>query len=126
MPKETGETLCETRGNVRGNGGEGGHVGNWRLQGFLRHLVTSFQAASYIDGTTNECRGIFIVFPAHFPAHVVKQSEISARSKVTEALDFHVSTCIYSAIYLIYSDIREFILQQIFNELIGEKLGSSQ
>ena len=38
----------------------------------------------------------------------------------------YVSTRIYSAIYLIYSDIPEFILQRIFNELIGEKLGLSR
>ena len=60
MPKETGETLCETRGNVRGN--EGKHVGNRCLPRFLRHLVTSSQAASNLDGTTNECREISIVF----------------------------------------------------------------
>ena len=39
---------------------------------------------------------------------------------------YHVSTCVYSAIYLMYSDILEFINQQIFNELIGGKLGLSQ
>ena len=33
MPKETAETLYETQGNVRGNGGK--HVGNGHLQGFL-------------------------------------------------------------------------------------------
>ena len=42
MPKET---LCETRGNVRENGWK--HVGTCRLRGFLRHLVTSFQASTY-------------------------------------------------------------------------------
>ena len=100
MSEETGETLCETHGNVRGNGGN--HVGNWHLWRFLRHLVTSFQAASYIDGTTRECRGISIVSRTFF---LVKRSEISARSKMTEALNVHVSTWIYSATYLIYSDI---------------------
>ena len=38
----------------------------------------------------------------------------------------HVSTWIYSAIYLIYSDIPEFILLNIFNKFIGGKLGLSQ
>ena len=61
MLKETGETLCETQENVKGNGGK--HAGNFHeVRGFLRHLVTSFQVASYID----RCRGIFIIFPAHF------------------------------------------------------------
>ena len=46
MPKETGETLCETRGSVGGNGRK--HVGNCRLRGFLRHLVTSSQDDLYI------------------------------------------------------------------------------
>ena len=64
MPEETRETLCETRENVRGN--EGKHVGNRCLPGFLRHLANSSQAASYFDGTTNECREISIVFPAQF------------------------------------------------------------
>ena len=33
-------------------------------------------------------------------------------------------TCsVYSAIYLIYSDILEFISQQFINELIGGKFG---
>ena len=45
---------------------------------------------------------------------------------MTEVLAAHVSTWIYSAIYLIYSNIPEFILQRIFNELIGGKLGLSQ
>ena len=40
-----------------------------------------------------------------------KRSKISARSKMTEALDVHVSTLIYFAIRLIYSDMTEFILQ---------------
>ena len=54
MPKETGETLCETQENVKGNGGK--HAGNFHeVRGFLRHLVTSFQVASYLD----RCRGIF-------------------------------------------------------------------
>ena len=51
MPKETGETLCETWGSVRGNSWK--YVGNCRLQGFHGHLVTSFQALSYIDRTGN-------------------------------------------------------------------------
>ena len=50
MPEGTGETLCEIRGNVRGN--EGKYVEKSHLQGFLRHLVTSFQAASYMDEKT--------------------------------------------------------------------------
>ena len=45
---------------------------------------------------------------------------------MAEALEVHVSTWIYSVIYLIYSDIPEFILQQTFNELIDRKLGLSQ
>ena len=49
MPEETGETLCETRGNVKGNGWK--HISNSRLWGFLRHLVASIQADSYTDGT---------------------------------------------------------------------------
>ena len=64
MPEGTGETLCEIRGNVRGN--EGKYVENSHLQGFLRHLVTSFQAASYMDEKTQKCWAISIVFPAHF------------------------------------------------------------
>ena len=40
MPKTIGETLCETRGNVRGRGGK--QKGNCRLRGFLGHLVISF------------------------------------------------------------------------------------
>ena len=39
MPEETGETLCETRGNVRGNDGE--TSGEFPLMGIFRHLVTS-------------------------------------------------------------------------------------
>ena len=115
MLKETGETLCETRRKVREN--EGSNLGNCPLSGFLRHLITSFQAASYINGTTREDRGISIVIPPHF--FLVKPSEISARSKLTEALDVYVSTWIYVAICLIYSDKTEFIFQQFFNELIG-------
>ena len=52
MPKETGGTLCETQGNLRGNGWK--HVGNCCLRGFLGHLFTSFQVASHIDGTTHQ------------------------------------------------------------------------
>ena len=62
----------------------------------------------------------------------VKRSEISARSKMAEALD----VCMYmypdlfcdipQALYLMYSDIPEFILHQIFNGLIGRKLGLLQ
>ena len=44
----------------------GEHVGNCRLLGFLRHLVTSSQAATYLDGTTRKCWGISTVFSAHF------------------------------------------------------------
>ena len=36
---------------------------------------------------------------------LVKQSGISARSKMTEVLAVYLSSWIYSAIYLIYSDI---------------------
>ena len=64
MHNGTGETLCETRGDVRGN--EGKHVGNCRLRGFLTHLVTSFQPTSYTDGTTHEYEKMSIVFPARF------------------------------------------------------------
>ena len=84
MPKEIEETLCETRGNVRGNVGK--NVENCRLRGFLRHLVTRFQASSYVDGTTLECQGISIAIPAHL------RSKISARSNLAEALDV-VCTC---------------------------------
>ena len=45
---------------------------------------------------------------------------------MTRALDVHVSTWIYYAICLVRSNILEFILQQIFDELIGGKLGLSQ
>ena len=45
---------------------------------------------------------------------------------MTEALDVHVSTWIYSLIYLIYSHIPEFVLQQISKELITGKLCLSQ
>ena len=41
MPEETGEVLCETEGNKRGNGRE--LVGNCHLRGFLRHLVAISQ-----------------------------------------------------------------------------------
>ena len=64
MLEETGETLCETRANVIGNGGK--HVGNCRLREFLGHLVTSFQAALYIDRTTHKCRGFSNIFPVDF------------------------------------------------------------
>ena len=122
MPEETEETLCEIRGNVRGN--EGKYVGNSRLQGFLRHLVTSFQTASYMDETTQKCRAISIAFPAHFYLWIDQEYQPEARWQWAQ--DVHVSTWIYSAIYLIYSDIPEFIHQQIIDELIGGKLGLSQ
>ena len=51
MPEVTGVTLCETRGHVRGNGWK--QEETCRLRGFLRYLVTSFQATSYVDGTTH-------------------------------------------------------------------------
>ena len=74
MPKETGETLCETQGNVKGNGGK--HEGNFHeVRGFLGHLVTSFQVASYID----RCRGIFNIFPAHFSFWSDQKSQHEAR-----------------------------------------------
>ena len=57
---------------------------------------------------------------------LVKQSGISAGSKMREVLAVHVSTWIYSVIYMIYSNIPEFILQRIFNQLISGKLGLSQ
>ena len=60
MPDETGETLCETLENVKGNGGKS--VGTCCFQGFLTPLATSFRPS---DGTTHECQGIYIVFPAH-------------------------------------------------------------
>ena len=63
MPEEIGKAVCETRRNVRGNGGK--HVGNCSLQGFLRHLVTNFQASSYIDGKPLEFWGISVIFPVH-------------------------------------------------------------
>ena len=43
-----------------------------------------------------------------------------------EVLAVHVPTWIYSVIYMIYSNIPEFILQRIFNQLISGKLGLSQ
>lgn len=58
--QKTGETLCETLENVKGNGGKS--VGNCCFQGFLTPLATSFRPS---DGTTHECQGIYIVFPAH-------------------------------------------------------------
>ena len=64
MPEKIKETLCETRGEVRGNAGK--HVENCHLRGFIRHMVTSFQGSSYIDGTVLKCWRISIVFPAHF------------------------------------------------------------
>ena len=63
MPEETGETLCEARGNVKGNRGK--HVGNCQFRGFLGHLAPVFKAL-YIDGTTHQCWGIPNAFPAHF------------------------------------------------------------
>ena len=53
MVEKTGEVLYETWGNVRRNGGK--HMGNCRLRRLLRHLVNSFEVASYIDGTTHKC-----------------------------------------------------------------------
>ena len=55
MPKETWETIGETWGNLWGNGG--GKCRELPLGGFLGHLVTSFQAASYTAGfTANDCQ----------------------------------------------------------------------
>ena len=78
MTKETGETLRETPGNVKRNGG-GKHKWNCRLWGLLRRLVTSFQATSYIDGTTYQCWGISIVFPTHFSLRSDQESHHEAR-----------------------------------------------
>ena len=64
MLKDTAETLCETRANETGNRGK--HVENCYLRGFLRHLVPSFHAPSYIDGTTQEYQRISNVFSIHF------------------------------------------------------------
>ena len=77
MPKDRGEPPCETWENVRGNWEK--HVGNWCLWEFPRHLVTSFQPASYIDGTTHKCRGIFIVFLALFSLRSDQKSQHKAR-----------------------------------------------
>ena len=57
---------------------------------------------------------------------LVNRSGISAQSKITAAQDVHVSTWICSAIYLIYCNIPEFILQQIIDDLIVGKLDLSQ
>ena len=70
-------------GKRKGNRGK--HVENYHLWGFLRHLVTSSQVASYIDGTTRKSWGISIVFPRIFL--FVKRLEILAHSKMAEVAD---------------------------------------
>ena len=70
--KKTGERLCGTRRTVRENEGE--HVGNCHSRIFLRHLVTSSQAALYIDKTTRECWEISI-----FPCKAIRKSQHAAR-----------------------------------------------
>ena len=67
MPEETGETLCETRENVRGNGGNTWGIAAY-IPGFLGHLVTSFHVKTeQPDGKTHEYWGLSIVFPHIFP-----------------------------------------------------------
>ena len=74
--------------------------------GFLRHLVTSFQVASYID----RCRGIFDIFPFEAIRNLSTKQDYRGTGCTC------VSTSIYFAIYLKYSDIPEFILKEIFKE----------
>lgn len=53
MPEETGDTLCETQENVKGNGGKDAE--NCRVRGLFRFLVTSFQVTSYTYETSHKC-----------------------------------------------------------------------
>ena len=71
---------------------EGKHAGNCCLRGFLKHLVTSFEAASYIDRTSYERWRISIVFPTHFSLWSDQESVHEARRQ-SEAVD--VAICIY-------------------------------
>ena len=73
----------EKRGNVRGNGGK--HVGNCHLRGFLRYLGTSFQA-QYRRNNLRMSGNLHCFSRTFF---FVKWSEISACSKMAEALNAH-------------------------------------
>ena len=86
-----------SKGNTMWNTGkrkrkEGKHVHNCCFRGFLRHLVTSFQTASYIDRTTRKCWGISIVFHAHFSFWSDQESVHEAKWQ-SEAAD--VVMCVY-------------------------------
>ena len=108
----------------------GKHVENCYLRGFLRHLVPTFHASSYIDGTTHKSPMFLIqrisnVFSIHFSLWSDEESHHGGRWQ-KHWIYIHVSACIYSAISLIYSDIPAFILPQSFNESINGQLGFSQ
>ena len=122
MPKKTGETLCEIRGNVRGNGMK--HMGNCRLRGYLTHLVTSSQEDLYRFIQTEQPENVG-ESPLFFPGHFCKATRnLSANSKTAEALDAGFN---YLAVELWVTTLQlQFILLQIFSELIDLKLSLSR
>ena len=122
MPKKTGETLCEIRGNVRGNGMK--HVGNCRLRGYLTHLVTSSQEDLYRFIQTEQPENVG-KSPLFFPGHYCKATRnLSANGKMAEALDAGFN---YLAVEFWVTTLQlQLILLQIFGELIDLKLSLSR
>ena len=86
--------------------------GELPFTGILRHLVTRFQAPSYINGQAmNVKESLFLM-------HIFLYEAIR---NLSTKQDDRITSWIYSAIYLIYLDIPKFILQWIFNKLIDGK-----
>ena len=105
----------------------GKHVGNCCLHtGISWTFSNQFSCKDRTTGRKNpRVLGNLNCFPAHFSLWRDQNSQHEAKWQ-SKAVDVHLATWIYSAIYLIYSDIHEFILQQIFNELIDGKLSLFQ